>query len=70
MAFLAKVNNASFYGAEFFNVEDAGTAHISVLSPAGSSTIIADNNNICQINFSYNENTGLFFGDIYILYFD
>ena len=30
-----KVNNASFYGAEFFNVEDAGTAHISVLSPAG-----------------------------------
>ena len=31
-----KVNNASFYGAEFFNVEDAGTAHISVLSPAGS----------------------------------
>merc|ERR1719184_535573 len=34
------VNNASFYGAEFFNVEDAGTAHISVLSPAGDAVAV------------------------------
>jgi gamma-glutamyltranspeptidase/glutathione hydrolase/leukotriene-C4 hydrolase len=28
---------ADYYGAQFYNVEDAGTTHISVLSPAGQS---------------------------------
>jgi len=40
------VNNASFYGAEFFNVEDAGTAHISVLSPAGDAVAVTSTVNL------------------------
>ena len=27
--------DVNFYGAEFTSIEDAGTAHMSVLSPAG-----------------------------------
>merc|ERR1719339_205438 len=43
------VNNASFYGAEFFNVEDAGTAHISVLSPAGDAVAVTSTVNLFWI---------------------
>lgn len=31
---------ASYYGAQFYNVEDAGTTHISVLSPAGDAVAV------------------------------
>ena len=27
--------DVKFYGAEFTSIEDSGTAHISILSPAG-----------------------------------
>jgi len=40
------VNNASFYGAQFFNIEDAGTAHISVLSPAGDAVAVTSTVNL------------------------
>ena len=33
--------DVNFYGAEFTSIEDAGTAHMSVLSPAGNSCVFS-----------------------------
>merc|ERR1719481_442244 len=32
--------NSSYYGAQYFNIEDHGTAHMSILSPAGDAVAV------------------------------
>merc|ERR1719167_972820 len=32
--------NSSYYGAEYFNIEDHGTSHMSILSPAGDAVAV------------------------------
>ncbi len=34
------VNNASYYGADFYTPDDHGTAHISILAPNGDAVAV------------------------------
>lgn len=52
-------NDAAYYGAEFYNVEDAGTAHISILSPAGDAVAVTSTVNLYFGSKFRSPNTGI-----------
>ena len=52
-------NDTAYYGAEFYNVEDAGTAHISILSPAGDAVAVTSTVNLYFGSKFRSPNTGI-----------
>jgi gamma-glutamyltranspeptidase/glutathione hydrolase/leukotriene-C4 hydrolase len=40
------VNNASYYGADFYVPDDHGTAHVSILAPNGDAVAVTSTVNL------------------------
>ena len=44
--FVKHQSDPKFYGANFYSVEDAGTAHISIISPTGDAVAVTSTVNL------------------------
>lgn len=57
------VNNASYYGAVFYNPEDHGTAHASVLAPNGDAVSVTSTINLYLGSHLMSASTGVILND-------
>lgn len=53
------VNNASYYGADFYTPEDHGTTHLSILAPNGDAVAVTSTINRRYLNWNNHHSAGL-----------